>query len=205
MERRQKKSRKPEMAAKRSQFATRIRAALREQLEAAAQENGRSLSEEAEMRLEMYSFLEKLVGPQALRAMAAFMTGGQQAAVVQGHPEWLENDEWQRNESCFETAVYRATQTLWQFHPTKTSQTWRESQARMDRYLSGLFGVTGEGLTLSSDYEAGQRDREEPVTAAIFRAHDLSYTPLALRMSQEREIAEEKPAVPSDARAEQRR
>jgi hypothetical protein len=156
--------------AKRSQFGARIRLALREKLEDSARENGRSISEEAEHRLEQSYVVERALAlPDALRMAAAFAIAGQHAAEFAGHPEWVSSGEWRRDAACYETAALAVIRELWRQHPTRRSvkHSWREWFARAFGYVAGIYAsadATRDDLTLFAsipDFEAGRRDREE--------------------------------------------
>jgi hypothetical protein len=155
--------------AKRSQFGARIRLALREKLEAAAQENGRSVSEEAEARLEASFILEgALMGPDPLRMAAVFVIAGQRAAEYENHPEWIATGEWRADPACYETAIFAVTKMLWQQHPNRSKVeqwSWREWCGRLTSYLGGFSGATRENIervpVSNGDRDAGRHDREE--------------------------------------------
>ena len=157
----------PATEAKRSQFGARIRFTLRDKLEAAARENGRSVSEEAEARLETSFILERaLTGPDALRMAAAFAIAGQHAAQYEGHPEWIRTGEWRTDPACYETAILAVTKMLWREHPNRGKQwSWREWCGRLVSYLGGFTGATREDIervpVSEGDRDAGRRDREE--------------------------------------------
>jgi len=89
--------------AKRASFNTRLRSILKEQLETAARESGRSLSEEIELRLENSfrgELLEEIFGP-ALAAILEMVgrgmrdtgqvAGSRATGTVSGGFEWVEN------------------------------------------------------------------------------------------------------------------
>ena len=165
MDNRRNRPRKPEAVTKKSQLGMRVRSVLREKLEAAAEKNHRSLSEEAEARLEKSFDLEAQMGTDTLEMAGAFTSAGQRAAVISGHPEWVITGEWRLDENCFEAAIYHASKILWRQHPTRVGETWQKSLERLNKYLAGLFGVSGSNL-LSSEYDDGQRDRDETITSA---------------------------------------
>jgi hypothetical protein len=107
--------------AKRPQFNARIRPALREALEAAAKENRRSVSEEAEARLEQSLTLERLLGDKAsadfaLLLGATFILAGRQAVAFDGRPDST-TTEWLKDGWIYEAAAFSVTDVLWQRHP----------------------------------------------------------------------------------------
>jgi hypothetical protein len=158
----------PTVAA-RPQFNARVRPALREALETAARQNHRSVSEEAETRLEQSFLLEMVLqGHYPLVMAAAFEIAGRHAAAFEGHPEWIVTKEWQQDAVCYETALFEAVKAMWREHPTGTDvrESPREWCARLHSYLRGVFtpDATREELerlpVSDGDFIAGQRDRE---------------------------------------------
>lgn len=107
---------------KRAPFQTRIRESLRDRLEAAADANGRSLSEEIEQRLEdSFDRLDKpFGGPAGLRVAimlsASYLFTGGQLATANGHPDWTP-DEWMADPGCFESALAALVRSVWTHHP----------------------------------------------------------------------------------------
>jgi len=166
MERRRGRPLKPDTVAKRTQFAARIRVALREKLQAAATANGRTVSEEAEFRLEE-SFLREgmLVVPEALRLTATFVISGQHAGGYEG----IAAGEWPADGRCYETAALAVLRMLWAHHPKRegVKWAWREWFIRAFDYVAGFYApddATRNDLTITApragDFQAGRYDRE---------------------------------------------
>jgi hypothetical protein len=107
---------------KRAFFQTRIRESLKQRLEEDAAKQGRSLSEEIELRLEgSYDRIEShFGGPAGLRLAvtlwANFNFAGGQWAQVQGHPEWTPA-EWLADPRCFEKALETLVDSVWAQRP----------------------------------------------------------------------------------------
>lgn len=157
--------------AKRAQFNARLRPAIREKLEAAARENQRSVSEEAETRLEQsFVFETALQGPYPLMMAVAFEIAGQHAAMFEKRPEWIPTKEWQKDAACFEAALFETVKAMWREHPEPGNHAALWWCGRLRSYLGGLFmpGVTRETLNDSpvsvADLQAGERDRAERTT-----------------------------------------
>lgn len=107
---------------KRAFFQTRIRESLKQRLEANAAEQGRSLSEEIELRLERsYDRIDaQFGGPSglnmAIMLYAGFQFAGNQEAARLGHPEWTA-DQWLGDAVCFERALATLIDQVWAHHP----------------------------------------------------------------------------------------
>jgi hypothetical protein len=107
---------------KRAFFQTRIRESLKQRLEEDAAKQGRSLSEEIELRLEAsYDRIESRFGGAAGLNMAiilysSFQFAGTQEAASQGHPEWTA-DQWLADPECFEEALMTQIDSAWAHHP----------------------------------------------------------------------------------------
>ena len=136
---------------KRAFFTTRIRESLKARLEADAAEQGRSLSEEIELRLEdSYRGLEWRFGGKrsldwAVMLFSNLDFAGGMEATQQGHPEWT-MDEWLKDRRCFEVALQTLVVTVWAHHPLpmtdedfyefcRTLFNWRSKQTRYEEAL----------------------------------------------------------------------
>jgi hypothetical protein len=153
--------------AKRSQFNTRVRPSLKAALDAAAQTNRRSVSEEVEARLEQSLLLETILGGRdALFMAATFALAGQHAAEHEGHPEWGLR-EWREDPACYETAILAVAEQLWRQHPKQSeiAWSWREWISRLFGHLAGRYAPdsTTEDRTVNAsvpDFETAKRARE---------------------------------------------
>jgi hypothetical protein len=124
--------------AKRAQFGTRLRPSLKAALDAAAGENGRSLSEEIEARLEQSFALEELLGSQeALFPAVAFALAGKTAAAVStvaGEPV----PNWLNDQHCYEEAGLGLVETFWLQHPPPGNMSWPARRYWLQRLLGRL-------------------------------------------------------------------
>jgi hypothetical protein len=120
---------KPPAARKRNNLTIRVRDKLKADLEANAAGNQRSLSEEAEFRLERSfseeSFIDHALGGADMRQMAilmisAFSSAGRRGALASGHPEWTPA-EWLQDPYCYKQAMLGALQALAPAHPGELS------------------------------------------------------------------------------------
>jgi hypothetical protein len=121
--------------AKTAQFNTRARPSLKAKLDAAAQANQRSVSEEVEVRLEQSFSLETLLGRrEALFPAVAFALAGQHAAEISGHPV----AEWQRDQHCYEEAMLALVEVLWRQHPDPDDTPWPARRHWLQRVVGRL-------------------------------------------------------------------
>lgn len=133
--------------AKRAQFNTRLRPSLKEALEAAARANGRSASEEIEVRLEQSVALQTLIGSQeGLLPAIAFSLAGQRAAEVSGHPV----AEWRSDQYCFEEGMLALLEVLCRQLPVSG---WPARRHFLQRAIGRLAApykktLTGKDLTI---------------------------------------------------------
>jgi hypothetical protein len=111
---------------KRDFFQTRIRGSLKQRLEEDAAKQGRSLSEEIELRLERsYARIEDQFGGAAGLRMAimlwsGFAHAGNQAAHMQGHSDWT-SAQWLADRRCFEQALTQLVRSVWEYHPEEVT------------------------------------------------------------------------------------
>ena len=166
MDRRQGRPKKPDPVAKRPQFNARVRPAVRDQLERAAQENRRSISEEAESRIERSFLLDQVLGGRYPLLVAAALTlAGQQAAAFKGLPI----EAWQTEPECFETALLAAVKTLWAQHPGKVEWSWKEWCSRLAGHLGGSrapIDASRDDMTVKPDMHEVMAARRERTEAA---------------------------------------
>jgi hypothetical protein len=113
---------------KRAAFQTRLHPSLRDRLQEAADEAGRSLSEEVEQRL-LASFdrVESHFGGPvgfnaALMLFANFRHAGNLRAQANGHPEWG-IAQWLHDADCFERALAELVRSVWSQHPNEAVTT----------------------------------------------------------------------------------
>jgi Arc-like DNA binding domain len=162
MDRRRSPQRKSDLVAKRPQFNARVRPALREQIERAAQKNKRSISEEAESRIERSFLLDQVLGGKyPLMMAAAFTLAGQHAGAFRG----LAGDAWQSDPECFETAALALVKELWRQHPGKVKWSWRDWCGRLAGFLGGSYAP----LSASWDDMTVKPDMHEVMAARLER------------------------------------
>lgn len=101
-------------------FSFRVRAGLREKLEAAATSNQRSISEEIEIRISRSltpgAIVAEALGGHEMRNLAvsaalAFAGGASLAAKDAGHADWTAA-EWSRDRDCYRAGIIRAMTAL---------------------------------------------------------------------------------------------
>ena len=179
---------------KRSYFQTRIRESLKQRLEADAAEQGRSLSEEIELRLEeSYSLIENRFGGKqgvnlALMLFSTFNFAGGLEASVQGHPEWT-MDQWMKHPRCFEEALHTLIVNVWNHRPPPvTDQDFYE-------FCQALFNWRRR-LT---QYEPRETEREAALLERdLLRSHLAEYEAIA-RAADERIAREaDEPTAPAE-------
>jgi hypothetical protein len=160
---------------KRAPFQTRMRGSLRQRLEESATANGRSLSEEIEIRLEASydSPIESLFGGRAGFTMAnwlyaSFKFAGDQLARIHDHPEWTP-DQWLFDRGCFEGALMALVEAVWVRHP--------EPVTPEDYYnlLKRLYGRRlGRELTDQYNARADQQGEQADLPRVIEKREDGS-------------------------------
>ena len=161
---RQGRPKKPDPVAKRPQFNARVRPALRDQIERAAQENRRSISEEAESRIERSFLLDQVLGGKYPLLMAAALTlAGRRAGAFKG----LAGDAWQSDPECYSAALLAAVKALWREYPGKVENGWKEWCERLVGNLGGTYAplnASRDDMTVKPDMHevmAARREREE--------------------------------------------
>jgi hypothetical protein len=97
-------------------FSLRITADLKRDLEGAIAVSGRSLSQEAEYRLNRSFSDDSLFPSPDMRFWAVYMAGkfhsiGSKAAADKGHPEWTDR-EWMADPECFQEAAFQVMNSL---------------------------------------------------------------------------------------------
>jgi hypothetical protein len=138
-----------------AQFNIRARPSFRAKLAEAAQTSGRSLSEEAEARIEQSFAFDQLFGDTTavdfmLMLGGTFALSGRRAAELDGHPEWS-TTAWRRDPWCFESAAFSVMDALWQRHPAP-GKYWGSFR---DNWMRRLFarGAIRCGKTAADDEE----------------------------------------------------
>ncbi|RWN28897.1 TraY domain-containing protein [Mesorhizobium sp.] len=107
---------KPPVEGERIPLSLRVTAERKRELEAAATLSGRSLSQEAEYRLERSFADEGLFNSFDIRAWAVlyahkFQSAGTEAATEKGHPEWTDK-QWMADAECLERAAFAVMRPL---------------------------------------------------------------------------------------------
>jgi hypothetical protein len=121
--------------AKRPQFNARVRPATRDQIERAAQENHRSISEEVEARIERSFLLDQVLGGKYPLMMAsAFTLAGQHAGAFKG----LAGDAWQSDPECYSAALLAVVKEFWRQAPSKVE--WEDCKEWCERLVGHLGG-----------------------------------------------------------------
>ena len=110
------KTRKTVGAAKRYPLNMRTTQVVREALEKAAADSGRSLAQEVEARLNQSLAAEMTWGSQEMQRVAllmasAFAMAGGAAARGAGHPEWTSRD-WIRDKGCYKAGMISVIETI---------------------------------------------------------------------------------------------
>jgi hypothetical protein len=156
---------KPAGVAKRAQFNARVRPALRDQIERAAQENHRSISEEAESAIERSFLIDQVLGGKYPLLMAsAFTLAGQHAGAFKG----LAGDAWQSDPECYSAALLAVVKEFWRQHPGKVE--WGGCKEWCERIVGHLGGsrapidASQDDMTVKPDIHevmAARRARDE--------------------------------------------
>jgi hypothetical protein len=136
-----------------SALGVRASAELKQRLIHAAERNGRSLSQEAEMRLERSFSEERGWGGPAIQHMAylmasTFALAGSRAAHAKQHGDWTP-EEWIHEPYCYEAAVAAVMDRLLSERPEGL-----DGRAVVNRLLTRLANA---GIAVGADQE-GQDD-----------------------------------------------
>ena len=112
---------KPVKAGERVGLGLRVTMSMKHALDAAAKNNGRSQSQEAEFRLERSFSEEAAYGGAEMRSMAAkfasaFHTAGRAAAAAKGRPDWTAS-EWIGDPDCYRVAAFAVITALLKSFP----------------------------------------------------------------------------------------
>lgn len=126
----------------------RVTADMKGRLGDEAVRNGRSLSQEAEIRLEQSFKEEDAFGGPQLREIAhqmagAFARGGRAGARARGHPKWPPAT-WMQDPYCFKVAMKEVGWALAMAHPKsdRAEQIPDDQRALWDKILEFFSGVT---------------------------------------------------------------
>jgi hypothetical protein len=116
---------------------------LKETLEEAATNNRRSMSTEAQFRLNQ-SFAEEIAygGPEMRRIVylmaSAFGHSGAMEAAASGHPDWKQAD-WIKDRDCFRSAMTEVLKALAAIYPG--GFTSADLDLMLERFRSSMAGL----------------------------------------------------------------
>jgi hypothetical protein len=96
---------------------------LKETMDRAATDSGRSVAQEIEIRLnQSFSFGGPAEFSAMVRMMGAYLGAGQRMARADNHPEWG-TKEWEMDPHCYEQAILAVVVALWEAHPNPAAGT----------------------------------------------------------------------------------